>query len=194
MAAAKPEQLQMLWPEERLGAPPRVSVAGGYALRTFRDGDMGAYLGLAHAAGFEHFDEKSVSEYMRHSLPGGVFVVERDASGELVASAMAQHVPEELHPAGGVLGWVMGRPGHSGRGLGLTVCAAATALLLRAGYRRIHLKTDDWRLAALKTYFNLGWVPFLFAAGMKERWREVCGKLAWPFAPESWPRAREGRP
>ncbi len=184
--ATKPEQLQMLWPEERLGTPPHVSVAAGYSLRTFRDGEMAAYLELAHAAGFDRFDEESVSEYMTRNLPGGFFVVEHDASGELAASAMAQHSPDGRHPAGGALGWVMGQPAHSGKGLGLTVCAAATARLLSAGYRRIYLKTDDWRLAALKTYFKLGYVPFLFAPDMKERWRDVCDKLSWPCAPAAW--------
>lgn len=185
--ATQPKQLQMLWPEERRGTPPHVSVAAGYSLRTFRDGEMAAYLQLAHAAGFESFDEESVSGDMTRNLPGGFFVVEADATGELVASAMAQHVPDEMHPEGGVLGWVMGLPTHSGKGLGLTVCAAVSARLLSAGYQRMYLKTDEFRLPALKTYFKLGWVPFLFAAGMKERWRDVCEKLSWPFAPEGWP-------
>lgn len=185
--ATKPEQLQMLWPEERLDAPPAVRVPAGYSLRTFSRGEMDAYLALAHAAGFDRFDEESVSEYMTRNLPGGFFVVEHDASGELAASAMAQHVPDELHPEGGVLGWVTGLPSHSGKGLGLTVCAAVTARLLSAGYSRIYLKTDEFRLAALKTYLKLGYVPFLFAPDMKERWRDVCEKLSWPFAPEGWP-------
>ena len=185
--ATKPEQLQMLWPEARLGTPPRVSVAEGYTLRAFRNGELDAYLEMAHAAGFEHFDKESVPEYMAINLPGGFFVVEHNATGKLVASAMAQHASEEMHPDGGALGWVMALPAHSGRGLGLTVCAAVTALLLDAGYKRLYLKTDDWRLAALKTYFKLGWVPFLFAPDMKARWREVCGKLSWSFTPEDWP-------
>jgi mycothiol synthase len=182
----KPRQLQMLWPSSWAGTPPFVSVADGYNLRTFRPGEMEAYLELAHKARFDHFTAESVAEYMTRVIPGGFFVVEHDETGDLVASAMAQHVPDEMHPEGGVLGWVMGMPGHSGRGLGATVCAAATARLLRAGYERIYLKTDDWRLPALKTYFKLGWVPLLFEPDMEERWREVCAKLDWEFAPENW--------
>ncbi len=180
-------QIQMLWPRKRLDASPAVRVPAGYTLRTFGDGEMNTYLALAHAAGFDSFDEESVSKDMPTILPGGFFVVEHDATGDMVASAMAQHVPEELHPEGGALGWVMGQPAHSGKGLGLTVCAAATARLLSAGYRRIYLKTDASRLPALKTYLKLGYVPFLFAPDMKERWRKVCEKLSWPFAPEDWP-------
>ncbi len=186
--AAEKKQLQMLWPVERLATPPQVSVAEGYTLRLFRSGEMRAYLELAHAAGFDRFDEEIVAGHMTRNLPRGFFVVEHGASGELVASAMAQNCSDEMHPEGGELGWVMGRPTHSGRGLGLAVCAAAVGHLLRAGYRRIYLKTDDFRLAALSVYFKLGCVPLLFAPEMKSRWREVCAKIGESFEPERWPR------
>jgi mycothiol synthase len=182
----KPLQLQMLWPPSRAGTPPHVSVAEGYTLRCFRPEEMPAYLELAHAAGFDRFDAESVTGYMTHNLPGGFFVVEADAGGELAASAMAQDSPDQMHPGGSVLGWVMGRPAHSGKGLGMTVCAAATAQLLRAGYQRIYLKTDEFRLAAIKIYFKLGWLPLLFAPDMEERWRNVCEQLSWNFEPQRW--------
>jgi mycothiol synthase len=193
VAADGEQQLQMLWPGERLTAPPSVRVPEGYALRTFRTGDLEAYLDLAHAAGFEKFTAESVADYMTRTLPGGFLLIEHGNTGHLTASAMAQHVPDEMHPGGGVLGWVMARPEHSGRGLGTAVCAAVTARLLDAGYRRLYLKTDDSRLPALKTYLKLGWVPFLFAPDMEERWSRVCRKLEWEFEPARWPRM-ERRP
>jgi mycothiol synthase len=52
--------------------------------------------------------------------------------------------------------------------------------MLRAGYRRIYLLTDDFRLPAIKTYLRLGFVPFLFEEGMEQRWREVLRRLEWP--------------
>jgi mycothiol synthase len=71
--------------------------------------------------------------------------------------------------------------------LGTAVCAAATARLLSAGYGRIYLQTDDWRLPALLTYLRLGYVPFLYAADMPSRWQSVCEALGWPYTPEAWP-------
>ena len=56
-----------------------------------------------------------------------------------------------------------------------------------AGYTRIYLKTDDWRLPAIKTYLKLGFIPFLFLPDMEGRWRDVCEKFSWPFTPEQWP-------
>jgi mycothiol synthase len=115
------------------------------------------------------------------------FAVER-ATGVLVATALGTHRPAPLHPLGGELGWVAVRPEHRGRRLGTAVCAAATARLLSGSYRRIYLQTDDWRLPALLTYLRLGYVPFLYAAGMLSRWQAICEALGWPFAPEAWPR------
>ena len=112
-----------------------------------------------------------------------------EASSEIVASAMGLHDHSDLHPFGGELGWVAGDPAHAGKGLGMAVCAAVTARLIGAGYRDIHLYTEHWRLAALKTYLKLGYVPFLFALEMPERWRAVCAQLRWPFTPEAWPSA-----
>jgi RimJ/RimL family protein N-acetyltransferase len=72
---------------------------------------------------------------------------------------------------------------HAGKKLGRVVCAAATARFLRAGYRRIYLKTDDWRLPAIVTYLRLGYVPLLYAPDMAERWQAVHARLNWPYAP-----------
>ncbi len=109
-----------------------------------------------------------------------------EPSGEIVATAMGLHDHSEQHPFGGELGWVAGDPTHAGQGLGITVCAAVTARLIAAGYRNIHLYTEHWRLAALKTYLKLGYVPFLYLLEMPERWRAICAQLGWPFTPEMW--------
>jgi len=178
----------MVWPRARAANPPLVSVAGGYTLRKFRPAETEQYIELAREAGFDHFSAEILAGYSATVIPGGFFVVEHDPSGELAASAMAQHASDEMHPEGGVLGWVMGRAAHSGKGLGLTVCAAVTGRLLAAGYREIYLKTDDSRLPALKTYLKLGWVPLLFTPDMESRWQRVCARLAWPFEPDRWPR------
>ena len=100
---------------------------------------------------------------------------------------MATHNPTPLHPYGGELGWVAGSPAHAGRGLGTAVCAAVVRRFLTAGYRRVYLLTDDWRLPALKVYLKLGFVPYLFEAGMAARWQGICNALHWPYTPESWP-------
>lgn len=185
------EQLQMLWPEELLDVPPVVHVPDGYELRTFRTGDEDAYCRLMAAAGFEGWNTARLQEWLLRVIPDGLFLVESAAADkrEIVATAMATHHPLDLHPFGGGLGWVAGNPEHKGKGLGMTVCAAVTARFIRGGYRRIYLKTDDWRLPAIKIYLKLGYQPFLFLPDMETRWKDVCEKLDWPFAPRTCPSA-----
>ena len=171
-------QLQMVWPRGRLSSPPEPKLPGGYKLRTYRPSDEAGYLAVMAKAGFEGWDPERVRRAMDHVLPDGLFVVEHRATGAVVATAMATHNPSEQHPNGCELGWVAADPAHGGKGLGLAVCAAVTALFLRRGYREIFLLTDDWRLPALKTYLKLGFEPLFYAEGMKKRWQNVRTELA----------------
>lgn len=184
------EQLQLLWPGRLLKSPPEVVVPEGYEMRRFRRQDAPAYVRLMHAAGFVNWSEAKLREWLPRVVAGGFFVVVEKASGELVATAMATRNPSVVHPKGGELGWVAADPLHAGKGLGLAVCAAVTRRFLETGYRRLYLRTDDYRLPAIKTYLRLGWVPFLFAPDMKERWRVACKELGWPFEPQNWPTFR----
>jgi mycothiol synthase len=175
--AARP-QLQMVWPKARLASPPEPRLREGYRLRQFRPGDGQQYLELMAAAGFAGWDSERLHGILPKVIPDGFFVIEHIADGRIVATAMAIDRPHSLHPQGGELGWVAADPQHSGRGLGLAVCAAVTARFIAAGYREIYLKTDDFRLPALRTYLKLGYEPLFHVEGMVERWDAVQTELA----------------
>jgi mycothiol synthase len=179
-------QLQMVWPEYLLNAPPIVALPPGYRLRTYRPGDEPRFYQIMELAGWPGWNDEKLQPWISRVLPGGWFLAVHKESNEIVASAMALHSHSELHPFGGELGWLAGDPAHAGRGLGLAVSAAVTARFIEAGYRNIHLYTEDWRLPALKTYLKLGYVPFLFSPEMPERWQAICAQLQWPFTPEAW--------
>lgn len=182
----------MLWPEALLTASPEPILMPGYAFRIFDPTtDVGAYLSLMHGAGFADFTAERVESCLARVLPDGFFVVEHVPTGELVATAMAGHGPTPLHPYGGELGWVAARKRHAGKGLGMAVCAAVVQRFISAGYKRIYLLTDDFRLPALKVYLKLGFVPFLFREGMEARWEAVCDEVGWDFTPDAWPQAVE---
>ena len=120
-----------------------------------------------------------------HALAFADLSAVRVAVDEELADFTAPN-PEDWHPFGSELGWVACDPAHTGQGLGMTVVGAVTARLLGAGYRNIHLYTEDFRLPALKTYLKTGYIPMLYDADMPERWRAVCEQLRWPFTPEQW--------
>jgi len=175
----------MIWPERLLGSPPDVVPAAGYRVRPYEAGDEPEWFRVMELAFDEPWNEERLAPWLPRILPDGwLFVVDDD--GAVAATAMACHNPAPLHPFGGELGWVAGDPAHGGKGLGLAVCGAVVRRFLAAGYRRIYLKTDDARLPAIRTYLKLGFVPFLFADGMAERWAAVCAGARWPYDPEAW--------
>lgn len=180
------QQLRMVWPKDRLDQPPQVTVAEGYRLRTYRPGDEPDFFHVMSLAGFENWDMNELLPWLKKILPDGWFLVDHIASGQLVATAMAVHNPTQYYPFGGELGWVAGHPDHAGKGLGMTVCAAVVARLLKGGYTNIYLNTDDERNPAIKTYFKLGFRPVILTADMEARWQTVCEALAWPHQSETW--------
>ena len=190
-AIETPPQLQMVWPAGRPAPSPPSGLPEGYALRLFRAGEEQQHARLMVRAGFAEWSADRLPDVLRRVLPGGFFVIEHLPSGILVATAMATHNPSDLHPRGGELGWVASDPAHRHRGLGLAVCTAATLCFLRCGYQDIYLRTDDWRLPAIKLYLKLGFAPLLFATGMEERWRNVYAKLGVEWNPTSEARTNQ---
>ena len=180
--------LFLLWPRSRLTDVPEVRLTDGYALRTHQPGDEATWRTIQNSAepvlpGVD-IDEQ-LKRYRSLLLPNGLFFAIHLASGEPVATAGALHNTRDgMFPFGGELGWVATIPAHQSKGLGSAVSAAATRRLIGAGYESIRVGTQDHRLPAIKVYLRLGYVPYLYATDMAERWRQICAKLDWPFTPE----------
>ena len=185
---APTQQLQTIVPEAVLRDAAAIALPPGYELRTFRAGDEDEFVSLLKSAGFDYWTRDTLSAALQKALPEGIFIAVHAPTGALAATAMATHNPAEHHPFGGELGWVAGHPDHRGHRLGAIVCTAVIRRFAQAGYSRVYLKTDDFRLPAIRTYLKLGLLPFINAHDMESRWRAVCEKLSWPFTPERWPR------
>lgn len=179
-------QLQMVWPEHLLDAPPVVQVPEGYALRIYRPGDEKRFFEIMALAGWPGWDEDRLHPWLYRIVPEGWFMAVHQASDEIVTTAMATHDPTWEVPFCGEVGWLAGDPAHAGKGLGMAVCAAVTARFIEIGYRHIHLYTEHWRLPALKIYLKLGYVPYLCTPEMPARWRAICEQLQWPFMLDAW--------
>jgi mycothiol synthase len=179
-------QLQMVWPQQLLTTPPAVCLPPGYAVRTYRPGDEPRFYEVMALAGWPGWNAEKLQPWIARIPPESWFMAVHKESGKIVATAMGLHDHSDVHPFGGELGWVAGDPAHAGKGLGIAVCAAVTSRLIQAGYRNIHLYTEHWRLAALKIYLKLGYIPFLYTPEMPERWQAICAQLQWPFTPERW--------
>ena len=160
----KKEQLKMIWPEQLLGSPPAVHAPIGYTLRTYQPGDEEGFYDVMDLAGFTRWNEEVLRPWFSHILPNGWFLIEHRASSTIVATAMATHRPQDIHPFGGELGWVAGHPDHSGKGLGMAVCASVVRRLLQGGYKNIYLNTDDWRPARTEHLPEAGVDPLALSA------------------------------
>lgn len=179
-------QLWLVWPEALLDSKPAVHLHPGYTLRTYRPGDEPRFYELMALAGWPGWDEKKLRPWRARLLPEGWFMVVHEQGNQIVATAMALRDMSEFGRPGGELGWLAGDPAHAGKGVGYSVSAAVTGRFLEEGFQDIHLYTEDYRLAALKVYLRLGYIPYLYLPEMIERWRVVCETLNWPFAPAGW--------
>lgn len=181
-----PQQLRMVWPRGKSAIQRSMLIPSGYNVRTYQPGDEAAFFSIMTRVGWRRWNEERLRPWLLRILPDGWFFVATADANCPVATAMALRDMCEFGEQGGELGWVACDPDHQGQGLGLIVTVAATARMLAEGYRHVHLYTEDWRRAAIKTYFKAGYVPYIDEPATLARWRDVCNRIHWPFTPSSW--------
>lgn len=175
---AKP-QLIMRRPHVRdLPAP---AVPTGYELRSFQPGDEAGWNRLMDIA-FERTPGQS--DFAREMAADAPYRPERvklilDDQGTVVATA-SSWLQEKFGPEAGTLHWVATDPAHGGKGLGTSVSVAAMHQGASEGRTHLMLLTDDFRIAALKTYLRLDFRPVIAHRSHPRRWRKILKSLDWP--------------
>lgn len=160
--AKAPRQLRMVRPH--LDHLPPLEVPAGYQLRPFQPGDeraWGAIMEVEDGVGRGWTEEKVHRQLLDQPQfePAGLFFATADSEdGRPVASACAWRRAAEERTLGN-LHMVSSLPAHRGRGLGRLVCLAVLHYMHVRGFSLADLSTDDARLAAIKTYLALGFVP-----------------------------------
>ncbi|MBI2505419.1 MAG: GNAT family N-acetyltransferase [Candidatus Latescibacteria bacterium] len=175
MQEAKKENL----PQLRMGymnpAPPAVEgVPAGYQLRPFQAGDEPGWMELLNANGeLGEWSLERIAGILGGGLKNQFFAV---CGGQLTACA-GVHDTQLEGAEYWEIGWVASHPQHRGKGLGVQVTAAALGAALELPRRPIVLRTDDFRLPAIKVYLKLGFVPLLDHPSYPERWRLIHSRL-----------------
>lgn len=121
--------------------------------------------------------ERSIVEYQDLIPPRDLFFVQQVSSGKLVATTAAV-----CHGAQGYVHMVAADPCVRGKGIGHAMLAHSLEQLAALGCTHTVLTTDDFRLAAIKTYLDAGFCPVLVLdpeSDMKARWDAVLEALKY---------------
>ncbi len=146
-----------------LDAPvPACDIAPGYALRTLAKGEEAAYVRLKNTC-FPESSPWTEEDFPREFPPMSFNAYERivvaEREEQLVGTASAWEIDYGGGPLG-LLHWVGVDPAHRGQGLGAALNVRALQKLKACGYAEVWLNTSRERMAAVRLYERLGFVPY----------------------------------
>jgi mycothiol synthase len=93
-----------------------------------------------------------------------------------VATASAWYM-EKYGPDFGYIHMVGVLSSYQGKSLGYWISLACLHYFVRENRKKAILQTDDFRLAAIKTYLNLGFKPHIVDDGQINRWSNIFNKI-----------------
>jgi mycothiol synthase len=173
---------------------PEIELPKGYAIRTSQAGDAQHWARiLREAFADDRFDEFSFDREMRADpayRPDRIFFV--CAPSGLPCGTASAYRQAHLKEDTGHLHYVGACPAHAGRRLGAAVSVAALNKFRSEGLRSAVLLTDDFRLAAVKTYLRLGFSPLIVYEDQPERWDAVFTELQLSL-PDSYEVAEQAK-
>jgi len=171
---------QLVMKRTDLAGLPEICLPDGYTIRCYEEGDgpaweqiIGASFGRQVEPG--EFD-RNIREREAFRPERVLFVLHGD---EAVATASAWDSPGwgaqvgQLHMVGV-------KPGHQGKRLGHWASLGALHQFRAEGRNCVMLSTDDFRLAAVKIYLALDFVPVLVHENQRQRWADVFTALGMP--------------
>ncbi len=175
------KQLKM----RRLGAPvqPR-ALPDGYAYEFYSGSaeQITDWLELCHGALIpdksENWFTSTILEYPDLCPMQDLFFVVEQRTGKRVATTAAV-----CHRQEGYIHMVAAAPEVRGRGIGHAMLRYALAMLEERGCTYTVLTTDDFRLAAIKTYLDAGFAPVIEhdpESDVSQRWEHVLTELRYP--------------
>ncbi|MDE0019556.1 MAG: GNAT family N-acetyltransferase [Candidatus Poribacteria bacterium] len=172
-------QLRMVRPN--LENLPALALPAGYGMRTYRKGDEEHWARIISDSfgGRERTAQDTKNEITSRDvfIPDGFYFAIHRGVPVGTACAWRQSVDEKevgyVHMVGVVAE-------HTGHKLGKWVSLAVLAYFRDNGFISAMLDTDDFRIPAIKTYLNLGFVPVYVEEGQPERWRNIFQRLKLP--------------
>ena len=175
-----PRQLRMVRPD--LDNLPKLELPPGYDMRTYREGDEMHWANIISDSfgGKQRTAEDTRNEItgQERFVPDGFYFATHDGTPVGTACAWRQTVDETEV---GYVHMVGVASAHTGHKLGKWVSLAVLIYFRDYGFRCAMLDTDDFRIPAIKTYLNLGFVPVYIEDEQPKRWRAIFEKLKLSF-------------
>lgn len=156
--------------------PPVPPLPPGHELRTAVAADAEGIAAMMASA----FDPDWTVERVRRALLDAEDVPKTfliTFHGLTVATASARLVPDR-YPGSGYVHWVAVHADHRGKRLGYIASLEVLRYFRSIGCRDAVLETDPPRLAAIRTYLNLGFVPENVDPEHEAQWREITQSLS----------------
>ncbi|HEY3333164.1 MAG TPA: GNAT family N-acetyltransferase [Capsulimonadaceae bacterium] len=164
--------------------PPTPELPDGYTISACTADDA-CELARMLAAAFE--DASWTVERVNQALlkADDVLVTFAVRVGEtIVATASLRDMPEYF-PGDAYLHWVGVDPAYRGHRLGSAVSLAVLYEGRKKGCPAAWLETDDFRLPAIKSYLDLGFVPVIKDEALGLRWDVVLRQMKVPISPSA---------
>ena len=174
-----PRQLRMVRPN--LENLPKLELPAGYGIRTYLEGDEVHWARIITDSfgGRERTAQDTRDQITGRDvfLPDGFYFATHAGMPVGTACAWRQSVDEKevgyVHMVGVVAE-------HTGHKLGKWVSLAVLHYFRDNGFISAMLDTDDFRIPAVKTYLNLGFIPVYVEEGQRKRWQDIFEKLELP--------------
>ncbi len=169
-------QLIMRWKNDGVAAEKPV-LPEGLTLKTLPEleNGVGAWLDIVRFMEQEERPAEDVSYYEKHmtSYPcyddNMCYFVLSDGLPVATITVICDHATKA-----GYIHMVACKPECRGKGIGHLLNKVAVYALKKEGMETAHLTTDDWRLAAIKTYLKADFVPDTESKpDFKERWQKI---------------------
>ena len=157
---------------------PPLQLSPGSIIRTYQEGDDAHWAAIISAS---FGGRKLTATDTRRAImdqdvfdPEGLFFATCEGTPVGTASAWKPTVDEVEF---GKVNMVGVDTAHTGHKLGKGVSLSVLRYFREHGFKCVKLDTDDFRIPAVKTYLNLGFLSVHVDADQPERWRKVFGIL-----------------
>lgn len=152
---------------------PVPELPAGFELRAATVDDAAALNVVLEAAFAEPWGiERTLSVLLAAPDVVRTWVIASSSDRSLVATASERLLPEE-YPGAGYVHYVGALASVSGKRFGQIVTQRCLAGFVERGLEKAVLKTDDYRLPAVRTYLRIGFVPEYRSDEERSAWSGV---------------------